>query len=144
MYVPWQGGVPTEARRGADCGKEGCRPMERNYSTWISETNLLIVGVVGKTIKPKLSWLPKSVSIFMLLHMYAVRKILWRVYRSRMAICDWPLPIAATRTATRIGNRTGGSRDQRNHWEGTRAQGLSSKYKGLQPLFPGRAGEKVQ
>jgi hypothetical protein len=47
---------------------------------------------------------------------------------------DWPLPIAATRTATRISNRTGGSRDQRNHWEGTRAQGSSSRYKGLQPF----------
>jgi hypothetical protein len=50
-------------------------------------------------------------------------------------VVDWPLPIAATRTVTRISNRTGGSRDQRNHWEGTRAQGSSSKYKGLQPFF---------
>jgi hypothetical protein len=47
---------------------------------------------------------------------------------------DWPLPITATRTATRSRNRTGGSRDQRNHWGGARAQGLSSEYKGLQPF----------
>ena len=47
---------------------------------------------------------------------------------------DWPLPITATRTTTRSRNRTGGSRDQRNHWESARAQGLASKYKGLQPF----------
>ena len=44
------------------------------------------------------------------------------------------MPITATRTTTRSRNRTGGSRDQRNHWESARAQGLASKYKGLQPF----------
>ncbi len=50
-------------------------------------------------------------------------------------VVDWPLPIAATRTATRIWNRTGGSRDQRNHWEGTRAQGYPVNIRVFNP-FP--------
>jgi hypothetical protein len=49
---------------------------------------------------------------------------------------NWPLPITATRTTTRSENRTRGSRDQRNHQRvGTRAQGVSSQYKGPQPFF---------
>ncbi len=47
---------------------------------------------------------------------------------------DWPLPIAATRTTTRSENRIRGSRDQRNHQGGTRAQGVSSQYMGPQPF----------
>ena len=57
---------------------------------------------------------------------------------------DLALPITATRTTTRSENRTRGSRDQRNHQGGTRARGVSSQYKGPQPFFPGKAGEKVQ
>jgi hypothetical protein len=52
---------------------------------------------------------------------------------------NWPLPITATRTTTRSENRTRGSRDQRNHQGGgTRAQGVSSQYKGPQPFFQER------
>ncbi len=47
---------------------------------------------------------------------------------------DWALPITATRTTTRSENRTRGSRDQRNYQGETRAQGLSSEYKGPQPF----------